>query len=75
MLGFQQTHANDGGFIARHGIMGEQGNEQDFLHALGPEFFHGGFNGRILIAHRQLDRNVNAFLQKLLNVPAADNQR
>ena len=45
------------GLEAGHRIMREQGNQQDFVHALLRQVAHRLRDGRMLITHRQLDRN------------------
>ena len=68
-------HAHDGGFVAGHRVMREQRDEQRFRHALVREFFHGEFNGRILITHREFHRHGEALLQQFLNIAAAGDER
>src|SRR5712672_924217 len=55
--------ALDCAFETRHRIMWKQGDQQEVGDVLGFEILDGGWNRRVLIAHGQLDRYWNEFLQ------------
>ena len=47
----------------------------NFVHALAGQAAHGLGDGRMLVAHRQLDRHTDALLELGLHVAADDHQR
>ena len=55
--------------------MRKQRDEQNFRRALRRQILHGGFDGRILIPHRQFHRHADTLLEQRLNVLARDDQR
>ena len=69
------AHLLNGGLEAGHGEMGEEWNESDALHALALEGVQRGGRGGILVAHAQLDRAGEAFLEKLADLVTGMNER
>lgn len=74
-LGCDFFDAFDGGFEAGHRIMREQWNEQKVVDAFLGQVLDGLGNRRALIAHGELDGDIEALLQFGLDVAARDDER
>ena len=67
--------ALDRAFIAGHGVMRKQRDQKKIVHTLLREPAHGIRDGWVLIAHRELHRDIDARLKLRLHIAAGNDQR
>lgn len=66
--------AHDSGFEAGHGVMREQGNEEEVVDAFLSDALDGVGDRRALIAHGKFDGDIEALLQFGLDIAAGDDE-